>query len=307
MARSKKMPYPTEQISGALRTAREARAPRQDYILGLKEKRGFCFFLVDLIIFQRLVQPSCVEFVGLAKKFVGFFYNTFQRNEQTLWPTQYLWIKTYQIWLLCWCLPTLPGRKSTSPRCISLIMFAPSNRMTTLLIASFVVPSKGQAGSLSHSTSPQNPWNLEQCLEQTCNFAISMYFFVCTEERTKTPRSSLFSKEGLSLLSSHVIKSHCWIFQHILHPPVSLQFFLLSNRRVPLPLSSGPKAPFASACSSGNGNGFRGKHAVAPWESAWSMCHRVCKVRANSLHPSVSLAISYKETLVFSSWDQPGL
>ncbi|KAF4019421.1 hypothetical protein G4228_011146 [Cervus hanglu yarkandensis] len=43
-----------------------------------------------------------------------------------------------------------------------------------------------------------------------------------------------------------------------------------------------PQGSPSPACSSGNGNGFRGKQAVASWESARSMGHRVHEVGASS-------------------------
>lgn len=63
-----------------------------------------------------------------------------------------------------------------------------------------------------------------------------------------------------------------------------------------------PQGSPSPACSSGNGNGFRGKQSY-PFGSKHAMCHRASKIRANNTAPSLISGFLQRDTLVFSSWD----
>lgn len=102
--------------------------------------------------------------------------------------------------------------------------------------------SLDRAGTLSHSTF-FNPWTLEQCLEQMSNFSITVYRFYVLKEEINSSICPLLNEDcAFAFQSCHQVP----LLDLPARPPSShfpLQFFLLSNRRVPLPLSSGPKAP----------------------------------------------------------------
>ena len=192
MARSEKMPTLQSKSLVPWELPGRHMDPRQDYILGLKKKRGFCF-LVDLIIFQRLVLAfSCWASIGLAKKFVWVFLQYLsEKSEQMFWPTQYLWIKTYHNMTSCWCLPDSSRQKSTRPGCISLASCSrqydddPAHCFICLFLP------RDRAGSLSHSTSSQipgiwnNAWNKHVILQSVCTGC--MY-----RRKNLTPRSFSF-------------------------------------------------------------------------------------------------------------------
>ena len=117
------------------------------------------------------------------------------------------------------------------------IMFAPPIGWWPYSLFHLPLPPKGQGRVIVTFNFFSSPWNLEQCLEQTHSFAISIYWlYILKKERNS--RSFSFS--------SHVIKSHCWIFQHILHPPVFLfRFSCCQTEECLCPCHQAPRLPFA--------------------------------------------------------------
>lgn len=167
----------------------------------------------------------------------------------------YSWIKTYHKVTSWGCLPdSLPALSPS--RCVHA-----STRIITLLAVLFAYSSHWTGQRHSHIQRFVlffNPWNLEQCQQHISNFSVTVYKLY-TEGRTEVLEMSL-SKRGLCICfpvmsSSPTVGSSST--SSIL--PFSSSVFPAVKQKSAFAPVIRPQGSPSPACSSGNGNGFRGK------------------------------------------------
>lgn len=190
-----------------------------------KKKRGFCF-LVDLIIFLD---------VGLRLPLLRFC----------------LWIKSYHNITSCQC-------PANSTCCIFLASCIASNRVMTLFVILCLSLPLYRAGTLSHSTSfwISGLWN------NAWNKFVTSSIYACRLYVLKQLTSYIwpFLKKGLCI-SFPVMSSSPTVGSSSTSSilPFSSSVFPAVKQKSAFAPVIRPQGSPSPACSSGNGNGFRGK------------------------------------------------